>query len=99
MCKLARGIDPGRPQFKMVPKLMFSNLSWLSFLALILALVYTSHGLKQEVLRLPNAAPPFPDLYEASVAELQDGLQKGLFTSVDLVKVWSDTRIHADHYS
>lgn len=30
---------------------------------------------------------PLPDLYEASIAELQDGLQKGLFTSVDLVKV------------
>ena len=29
----------------------------------------------------------FPDLYEASLVELQDGLQKGLFTSVDLVKV------------
>ena len=28
-----------------------------------------------------------PDLYEASIAELQDGLQKGLFTSVDLVMV------------
>lgn len=28
-----------------------------------------------------------PDLYEASIAELQEGLEKGLFTSVDLVKV------------
>lgn len=28
-----------------------------------------------------------PDLYEASIAELQAGLEKGLFTSVDLVKV------------
>ena len=28
-----------------------------------------------------------PDLYEASVTELQEGLQSGLFTSVDLVKV------------
>ncbi|KAI5117586.1 hypothetical protein M0805_004581 [Coniferiporia weirii] len=30
----------------------------------------------------------FPDLYEASIAELQDGLQKGIFTSVDLVKAY-----------
>lgn len=30
----------------------------------------------------------FPDLYEASISELQDGLQKGLFTSVDLVKAY-----------
>ena len=29
----------------------------------------------------------FPDLYEASIAELQDGLENGHFTSVDLVKV------------
>lgn len=29
----------------------------------------------------------FPDLYEASIAELQDGLAKGQFSSVDLVKV------------
>jgi hypothetical protein len=29
----------------------------------------------------------FPDLYEASITELQDGLQGGLFTSVDLVNV------------
>ena len=29
----------------------------------------------------------FPDLYEASLVELQNGLQKRQFTSVDLVKV------------
>ena len=29
----------------------------------------------------------FPDLYEASITELQDGPQGGLFTSVDLVNV------------
>lgn len=28
-----------------------------------------------------------PDLYEASIVELQDGLEHGHFTSVDLVKV------------
>lgn len=28
-----------------------------------------------------------PDLYEASIAELQSGLERGLFTSVDLVTV------------
>ncbi|KAH9934096.1 amidase signature enzyme [Amylocystis lapponica] len=30
----------------------------------------------------------FPDLYEASIAELQDGLGKGHFTSVDLVNAY-----------
>ena len=29
----------------------------------------------------------FPDLYEASIAELQGGLARGQFTSVDLVEV------------
>ncbi len=28
-----------------------------------------------------------PDLYEASIAELQEGLERRAFTSVDLVKV------------
>jgi hypothetical protein len=32
-------------------------------------------------------AEVFPDLYEASVEELQQGLDAGQFTSVDLVKV------------
>ncbi|EIW79617.1 amidase signature enzyme [Coniophora puteana RWD-64-598 SS2] len=34
-----------------------------------------------------NAAT-FPDLYEASISELQNGLGQGLFTSVDLVKAY-----------
>ncbi|KAI0291777.1 amidase signature enzyme [Multifurca ochricompacta] len=35
-----------------------------------------------------RAPASFPDLYEASITELQDGLEKGLFTSVDLVKAY-----------
>ena len=35
-------------------------------------------------------ATQFPDLYEASVIELQDGLERGDFSSVDLVKVSLD---------
>jgi amidase len=34
-----------------------------------------------------SKAGPFPDLYEASVEDLQQGLDAGHFTSVDLVKV------------
>lgn len=34
-----------------------------------------------------EARDSFPDLYEASVVELQTGLQRRQFTSVDLVKV------------
>ncbi|KAI0061127.1 amidase signature enzyme [Artomyces pyxidatus] len=38
----------------------------------------------------PESALPvaLPDLYEASIAELQDGLTKGHFTSVDLAKAY-----------
>ena len=31
--------------------------------------------------------PKFPDLYEATIAELQEGMAFGFFSSVDLVKV------------
>ena len=34
-----------------------------------------------------STATVFPDLYEASVLELQAGLDAGTFSSVDLVKV------------
>ncbi|KAF8523718.1 amidase signature domain-containing protein [Hysterangium stoloniferum] len=33
-------------------------------------------------------SPSFPDLYEASIAELINGLEQGHFTSVDLVKAY-----------
>lgn len=32
-------------------------------------------------------AVAFPDLYEAGIVELQQGLEQGQFTSVDLIKV------------
>lgn len=48
---------------------------WLSF---FLAVVTCLQG---------STATVFPDLYEASVLELQDGLNSGTFSSVDLVKV------------
>lgn len=35
-----------------------------------------------------NQTQPLPDLYEAGVLELQDGMDAGLFTSVDLVKAY-----------
>ena len=66
-------------------KVKMSRLSWFSVLALVFALIWASYGFKQESARA--ATSPFPDLYEASIAELQQGLEKGLFTSVDLVKV------------
>lgn len=43
-----------------------------------------------------STATVFPDLYEASVLELQAGLHAGTFSSVDLVKVlsFSNSLIH-----
>ena len=37
--------------------------------------------------RRATSSITLPDLYEASIAELQSGLEQGLFTSVDLVTV------------
>lgn len=37
---------------------------------------------------------PLPDLYEASVIELQTGLTSGQFTSVDLIKVRKHAACH-----
>ncbi|KAI0672166.1 amidase signature enzyme [Trametes maxima] len=67
---------------------MSRRISWFSFFTLILALAWAGYGFKQEVACTPAAASSFPDLYEASIVELQEGLQKGLFTSVDLVKAY-----------
>ena len=46
--------------------------------------VHPTAGLDQKPLLVGRK---FPDLYEASIAELQTGLERGDFTSVDLVKV------------
>ena len=49
---------------------------WFSFFLAVVACLQSS-----------TAATVFPDLYEASVLELQAGLDAGTFSSVDLVKV------------
>lgn len=51
-------------------------------------------GLTADIpLRPPHACDILPDLYESSIAELQDGLENGYFSSVDLVKV-SNLLVH-----
>ncbi|OJT03693.1 hypothetical protein TRAPUB_5721 [Trametes pubescens] len=63
------------------------QLSLLTIGILVLALVCASRG--QTSAQSPESAVfNFPDLYEASIAELQDGLERGHFTSVDLVKAY-----------
>ena len=56
----------------------------LSVLAFLVAFACGSAGDEQSN---KSSSVTFPDLYEASIAELQAGLEKGHFTSVDLVKV------------
>lgn len=57
------------------------------FLATVLAFV--SAGALGAIIRDAAAVAKYPDLYEASIVELQSGLEKNQFTSVDLVKVSS----------
>ncbi|KAA1474556.1 amidase signature enzyme [Dentipellis sp. KUC8613] len=47
-------------------------------------LVFVSLGPSRDV----SSRAELPDLYEASIVELQSGLEQGLFTSVDLVKAY-----------
>ena len=60
------------------------KLCLVSAFTLVLGLVWTTFG--TATATAANAVT-FPDLYEASITELQEGLEKGHFTSVDLVKV------------
>lgn len=65
-------------------------LPWL--LVVSLFFLGTIEGLEAKDFEIPDnsnigTSTLYPDLYEASVLELQAGLDKGLFTSVDLVKV------------
>lgn len=55
----------------------------------IFLLALTLAFVSREILHtiLPVNPPIYPDLYEASIKELQSGLDKNQFTSVDLVKV------------
>ncbi|CDO76776.1 hypothetical protein BN946_scf184978.g5 [Trametes cinnabarina] len=59
----------------------------LAICMMVLALIWGSSG---KVPQSPTAAGfvKFPDLYEASIAELQNGLEQGHFSSVDLVKAY-----------
>ncbi|KAF7307742.1 Amidase domain-containing protein [Mycena kentingensis (nom. inval.)] len=49
---------------------------------------HATETLARDTAASKKPAPAFPDLYEASIRELQDGLDAGLFTSVDLVKAY-----------
>ncbi|KAI0704182.1 amidase signature enzyme [Cerioporus squamosus] len=61
------------------------KLGWLLLILPSLAVRY-AYALKQVAFPLPALERSFPDLYEASISELQVGLQNGDFSSVDLVE-------------
>ena len=63
------------------------KLRLYSAFVLIFAFLCVSYGAQQSAPTAVTRSTIFPDLYEASISELQDGLEKGQFTSVDLVKV------------
>ena len=77
---------------------MSSTRTWFS--AFLLAFL-TLQGLQGFCTNTGNnaaAVVSFPDLYEASIAELQAGLDAEHFTSVDLVKVRPSAQPHSSRY-
>lgn len=60
-------------------RVLLAAFAWISLFVAI------SHGLESVETR---STPKFPDLYEASITELQAGLDAGHFTSVDLIKTY-----------
>jgi amidase len=60
---------------------------WLSVLLAIFACLQITRVLITALDGKTTTRPVFPDLYEASVLELQAGLDAGHFSSVHLVKV------------
>lgn len=66
---------------------MFRRLAAITFLFTVyMSLLSSCVGIMRSP-KIRASFPDFPDLYEASIAELQSGLHNGHFTSVDLVKV------------
>ncbi|KAF8889209.1 amidase signature enzyme [Gymnopilus junonius] len=65
----------------------FARVWLLAFLA-ICAGLQVACGVSTAGATTSIAGATFPDLYEASVTELQAGLDAGTFTSVDLVKAY-----------
>lgn len=63
---------------------MLRNFTLFAFLAFAISTFLPM----DRIAAVKANAASFPDLYEASIAELQEGLQKRQFTSVDLVKAY-----------
>ncbi len=68
---------------------MFFSWRTRALAALLTCLAITRASCSEPVSAAATAKVQFPDLYEASILELQEGLDAGHFSSVDLVKVYS----------
>ncbi|KAF8963514.1 amidase signature enzyme [Flammula alnicola] len=66
---------------------MFVSKWWISALLAVLACLQIARGVSPSTAGT-EAGIQFPDLYEASIPELQKGLDAGQFSSVDLVKAY-----------
>ncbi|KAI0942921.1 hypothetical protein AcV7_002205 [Taiwanofungus camphoratus] len=66
------------------------HFTFLFALVLVLGFSFMVNGStgSQIPLKMNTDTNKLPDLYEASIEELQEGLEKGRFTSVDLVKAY-----------
>ena len=69
---------------------------WISVLLAIFACLQITRGVITALDGIVKTETVFPDLYEASVLELQAGLDAGHFSSVDLVKVLTSSFFFAD---
>jgi hypothetical protein len=84
---------------------MASVRGWLSFTFIVFC-AHLARSFSLSEHRLPfgpgqelpaRATAPLPDLYEATLQQLQAGLDAGQFTSVDLVKV-NYSHVYRDRY-
>lgn len=85
MSNISERVNSGRRNWFIV---LFGILISAQFVALAQELTRATPPIvMMTVTDAETSESKLPDLYEASIAELNLGLNKGLFTSVDLVKV------------
>ncbi|KAJ7616297.1 amidase signature enzyme [Mycena polygramma] len=89
MVRLPISVDPLTSGEKNIRVLIGALTRWFPRIAFILTLLY-AHLTQCVSIAAPGVARarPLPDLYEATVSELQAGLDAGQFSSVDLVKAY-----------
>ncbi|KAF8528712.1 amidase signature domain-containing protein [Gautieria morchelliformis] len=74
-----------------------NHLATLLFLAWASFIRYLHPDDRGVMMVHASQSKGLPDLYEASISELQDGLEMGQFTSVDLVKAYFARILEVNH--